>query len=291
MTMGVGRRLTWIAAGAIGIAAAGLAAVLALETSPGGPVLDAGSIDLTPLDRVPAAVWDSLSKKRIYFGHMSVGYDVIAGVEEIRKRKPEVRLEFVETDDLARIEGPAFVHSRVGRNEDPSAKIADFERRMTSPGSERVDIAFVKLCYADVGAATPVAELFAESESALSRLEAARPRTKFVRVSVPLTARPSGLKATLKRLAGRGPDHDADNRAREAFNGLVRSRCRGNLPLFDIAAAESRLPDGTDVAATVGGAAIPSLAPGYTTDGGHLNGAGRLVAARDMLLVLAELAR
>ncbi len=290
ITLAGRRGLLPLAAGTIAVLGV-LAVGLAGDALPGDSMLAADSIDLSPLDRVPAAVWDSLAQKRIYFGHMSVGYDVIAGVEEIRRRKPGVRLAFVETDDLARLESPAFAHSRVGRNGDPSAKIADFERRMTSPGSERVDIAFVKLCYADIGAATPVDEIFAESESALLRLAAARPRTKFVRVSVPLTARPAGLKARLKRIAGRGTDHDADNRARERWNGLLRSKSRDGLPLFDIAAAESRLPDGTVVSVTVGGEAVPCLARCYTTDGGHLNDAGRLVAAREMLLVLAELAR
>lgn len=279
-----------LAAGSIAVAGV-LALAFAADAAPGDVVLAPDAIDLTPIDRVPAAAWDSLATKRIYFGHQSVGYDLIAGIEEIRRRKPQVRLAIVETDDLAGLQGATFAHSRVGRNGDPASKIAEFEQRMASPGADRIDIAFVKLCYADVVKGTPVDELFGRYDQSLARLEAALPRTRFVRVSVPLTTRPAGLKTRLNRLFGRGPDWDADNRARQEFNRLVRSAGGAKRPLLDIAAAESSLPDGTAVAFERDGARIPCLAQCYTTDGGHLNDAGRLVAAREALLVLAEMVR
>lgn len=276
---------------ALSAVAAVVATVVADDNAPGDAMLAENAIDLSPLDRVPAATWDALARKRIFFGHQSVGYDLVAGIEEICRRKPEVRLHVVETDDLSRLDGPALAHARVGVNTDPASKIAHFARIMESPGSETIDIALLKLCYVDVGTATGVDDLHARYEGELARLEAARPRTKFVRTTVPLTARQTGLKAGLKRLAGRVPGNDADNGARAAYNGLVRDRSPGKHPIVDVAASESTLPDGTGVSVRCGGGEYPCLARCYTTDGGHLNGAGRLAAARDMLLVLAELAR
>ena len=67
------------------------------------------------------------------------------------------------------------------------------------------------------------------------------------------------------------------NDNRKAFNGLVRSYCRANhLPLFDIASVESDGGQG-------------DMNAGYSSDGGHLNGAGQTRVAKALCVMLARL--
>jgi hypothetical protein len=62
----------------------------------------------------------------------------------------------------------------------------------------------------------------------------------------------------------------------------------GLAPVFDLARVESTLADGTRSIATWNGRTFPVLAAPYTDDDGHLNQAGRLLAARELLAVLAS---
>jgi hypothetical protein len=272
-----------------------LAVVLAVwltgNAIPGDVMIDPKAVDLSALDRVPAATWEKLARKRVYFGHQSVGYNLIAGIEDIRRTRPQIQLDIVENADLAHLTGPAFAHSRVGSNTDPDSKIRDFVNHIEIAGPAGVDIAFLKLCYADVTAATPVEKLFVTYREAMARIKRDFPHTILVHVSVPLTVPESRPKAWLKKLLGRPRWGYEDNQARAAFNEMLRTEYQGKQPFFDLAAAESTLPNGSAVRLEIGLDTVPCLAKCYSSDGSHLNETGRLVVAREALLVLAESAR
>jgi lysophospholipase L1-like esterase len=82
----------------------------------------------------------------------------------------------------------------------------------------------------------------------------------------------------------------AENARREEFNALMRQAYQGREPLFDLAAVESTAPDGAGAVVEWSGRSIPVLAEAYSEDGGHLNEAGRLRAARELVRVLARVA-
>lgn len=68
------------------------------------------------MDNVSAAGWGELAGKKIFFGHQSVGYDIMEGVSALQKEHPSIRLTIVETTDPSRFDGPVFAHAQVGRN-------------------------------------------------------------------------------------------------------------------------------------------------------------------------------
>ncbi|MGB9116357.1 hypothetical protein [Bradyrhizobium sp.] len=265
--------------------------LLAEKDARGDLMLEAHVVDLSPLERLPPSAWQTLAGKRIYFGHQSVGDDILAGVAEIGRRQPQIHFEIVASDPAALRGRAAFAQSYVGSNGDPESKLRDFTQRMVAAGPGSVDIAFIKLCYVDVVATTRTNELFALYKETMAKLEQMLPQTKFLYVTVPLTAQRTGFRTRVKRLLGMVPGDDADNRSRQAFNELVRSEYRGKRPFFDVAAAESALPDGKRVTCSIGSDAFPCLAQSYTTDGGHLNDTGRLTIARELLLELEKLVR
>jgi hypothetical protein len=108
-------------------------------------------------------------------------------------------------------------------------------------------------------------------------------------VTAPLTIAQGGLKAGLKKLLGRVPYGVAENRRREEFNALMRQAYQGKEPIFDLARIESTAPDGTAVTVDWEGTASPAMVAAYTDDGGHLNTAGKLRAARELVSALAAI--
>lgn len=268
------------------VGAAGASAFLFLgAASPGDIMLRTEDVSLARLEQVDAATWQALAQKRIYFGHQSVGFDILAGVEAIQKALPQIGLDLVAGDPAVLHGKPGLAQSTIGTNCDPASKLRDFQQKLAAAGPDGVDIAVMKFCYVDVLIGTDVDQMFAAYKDTMARLQAAMPKTRLVYCTVPLRTQRATWKERIKRVLGRGDT--AENRLRAAFNAKVRAEYGGKQPVFDIAAAESTLPDGTKV--DNGG--VPCMAACYSTDGGHLNDIGRRAVAAEFLRVLAGLAR
>jgi hypothetical protein len=152
-------------------------------------------------------------------------------------------------------------------------------------------VALMKFCYVDFTPSTNSDSLFRSYEDLITSLRRRYPEVSFVHVTVPLTARPTGLKDTVKRWLGRTVRKDEANRRRGLFNHRLRRTFR-NETLFDLARIESTRPDGTlESFRGRDGTTIAALFPGYTSDGGHLNERGRDLAAAEFARVVAAAAR
>jgi hypothetical protein len=230
---------------------------------------------------------ESISRARVYFGHQSVGYNVVQGLAELAA-EAGVPLRIFEISDSLRDAPTGFLHGRVGRNTDPVSKLESFRRTVASaPG---VDVALLKFCYVDFDDRTDAAALFARYQAAIAELRAVSPGTKIVHVTAPLTTVQGGLKAFVKELIGREPYGLADNLRREQYNELLRRAYEGREPVLDVARIESTTPDGRRFTVESGGKAVPAMVPAYTDDGGHLGPQGRRRVALELVSVLASVA-
>jgi hypothetical protein len=209
-----------------------------------------------------------------FFGHQSVGQNVLDGVRSLANRGEAV---------------PEIEDAYLGENENPLSKIEDFDARLRSGLAEHLDVAMMKLCYIDVTARTDVDALFESYRTTLSALARDYPDVTFVHVTVPITAELTRMSRLRARLTGNdryGPD---ENVARERLNALIRADSAGGQ-LFDLAAVESTRPDGTRVTGRHGGSDYFALHDGYASDLGHLNAAGAEVAAAAWLAAVARAA-
>jgi hypothetical protein len=238
--------------------------------------------------RLSGDVARALRGRTIFFGHQSVGYDIVGGLAALAKERPDLGLRVAEVRSADELSGPVFAHGPIGRNGDPLGKIAAFEAALEAGLGERVDVALFKFCYVDFEPGTDVEAVFARYEETMARLRRRFPRVRFVHVTVPLTTVQSGPKALVRRLLGRRIAQAEENVVRERYNALVRGEYLGVEPVFDLAAAESTRVDGSPVRFEHRGASHPRLAGEYASDGKHLNaGGGRWVAAH----LLASLAQ
>ncbi len=231
----------------------------------------------------------SLETKRIFFGHQSVGGNIMDGVADLVREQPTLGLRVLDLDGVRSTEGGFFAHAKVGRNEYPATKTGEFARLLNEGLASRVDIAFHKYCFADILENTNTKAVFQHYRNTMIRLRAAYPNVTFVHVTVPLMAVQSGPKALVKKMLGRAPDGYQDNFRREQFNELLRREYTGREPVFDLAAIESTAPDGTQETITFKGTSGRTLLPSYTSDGGHLNELGRRRVVEELVVLLAQL--
>lgn len=208
-----------------------------------------------------------LAGKRIYFGHQSVGANLLDGVQALAAENA-VALPVTEVPQASRIDRGGFSHVFVAENGEPLRKLASFAAALGE--GAQVDVALLKFCYVDVKAHTDAEALFARYREAADTMRAKNPRTVFVHVTVPLTVAQIGLKAFAKRTLGRVPD----NVRREEYNELLRRTYAGREPIFDLARLQSVSPNET-----------------RGSDGGHLNAEGRRYLARHLIGVLATALR
>ena len=242
---------------------------------------------------MPEDFWIRLTDVVIFFGHKSVGNNIIDGVRDLVDSHDYIILRIYETKVADRVNGAMFVHAPVGRNMEPESKIAEFKKIMEGGFGEKVDIAFFKFCFADiVSHSNPDAILAAYCET-MEELKARFPEVIFVHVTVPLCAPPKTMKGILKvyikRVLGRSTVLD-NNLVRARYNDLLRERFSGKEPLFDLAEYEALGPDGLRYCILWKGHEVPILVNSYTDDGGHLNVLGRRHVAEQLLIKMLDLA-
>lgn len=230
---------------------------------------------------------ERIAQRRIFFGHQSVGVNLLDGVKQIAASEG-IPLRIVVAHNASNVPPATLGHTYVAENGNPLLKLQSFEQAMGRQATG-LDIALVKLCYVDFNGSTDVRTLFDRYRALIDGLRARNPGTTFVHVTAPLTDVQGGIKATLKGLVGRVPHGVLENTRRGEYNILLRQAYGGREPIFDLARVESTAPDGTPVSVEWKGSIVPAMAPAYTDDGGHLNATGKLRAARELISVLAAI--
>jgi lysophospholipase L1-like esterase len=138
-----------------------------------------------------------------------------------------------------------------------------------------------------MGAKSNPEQMVKDYRSMVDTLARDRPGLRLVHSTMPLTSLEQGRKALLKRTLGRPSAAELDNALRGTYNDALR----GAFPqsaIFDLAATESHAPGVEPALVTRDGKAWATLANELTTDGGHLNPGGQVLAARELLLALAR---
>jgi len=254
-----------------------------------GEVMETKSISLNCLLHVPQSQWDALASKKIYFGHQSVGNNIIDGIKDVLKEHPLIPLTLRATANPEDFQRPVFAHSLIGKNTDPHSKCKAFDALIRSGIGEKVDIALFKFCYVDITGTSDPEKIFNHYSAVLEKLQQDYPTVQFLPVTVPLVSTQKGIKALIKKLLNRKIRGYEDNIKRNQFNKLVRDRFLNIQPIFDLAQIESTNPSATWFSLKNDDNSDQALSPNYTHDGGHLNEQGRKQVAEQLLTLLASL--
>lgn len=226
-----------------------------------------------------------LRSARGYFGHQSVGGDIMNGVTDIL-RDSGTPLPLLELQTVTPLPDAFLLHMPVGKNTEPKTKCDDFKRIVDQELAGNIDYALLKFCYIDIGEDTDVESLFAYYRSVLDDLQARHPDITFIHVTTALRDTPGGFGVWIRETLGRPNRAKLANVKRHEFNELLRAAYAG-APIFDLAASESTYPDGRRETFTLNGKTYYSLIGAYTHDGGHLNELGRRHVAADFIHSIA----
>jgi len=239
---------------------------------------------------VPAATWEKLAKKKIYFAHQSVGFNIMEGIQDVVDENPEIKLHIVETADESDFKAGLIAHSRIGKNLHPDTKINEFVTFINRGIGKKADAAALKFCYVDINAKTDVNKLFSDYDHAIAQLKKKYPDMIIIHFTDPLTVTKTTWKTWLKKLFRKKNiwEYD-DNIKRNEYNELLRKKYEGREPILDIAEIESTYPDGTRCTFEKEGKTYYAMVPEYSIDGGHLNNLGRKKVAEQFLILLARL--
>lgn len=229
---------------------------------------------------------------RVFFAHQSVGEDLVSEIPAVYAAAEVTSPEVIEVsgDPRERSAVPSsdegfFAHTRIGENGDPIGKLEEFDAWMRAGMADRVDVAFIKLCYVDLTGDTDADAVFKRYNQTLTSLERDYPDVTFVVVTTPLSTEPD-LKARIKGLLGRDHPDPKSNAVRERFNELLREQY--GTRVFDVAAFQSTAPDGSRIRGTVAGQEYFALYEGHARDRGHLNDTASAVAAARLMTFLAD---
>jgi hypothetical protein len=240
---------------------------------------------MTIATHISASQWQALEKKRVVFGHQSVGGNIFKGVEHLAKRDG-VNVDINEQRTAPTI--PSISHFYIGKNGDPTSKIQDFAAAINAGAAKGADVAMMKLCYVDFNTTTDAKQVANDYIANLEFLAKSHPETNFVAITAPLTAVQTGIKAWIKRLLGKQPSEYVENAKRAEFNTLLRERYLAAGRLFDLAKIETEAT-GIPCMAQVDGQTVEVLCPEITNDGGHLNERGQLLVGAAFVNFISSL--
>ncbi len=250
----------------------------------------------TSIQKVPQSTWDQLAQKKIFFGHHSVGENILQGLKTLLAEHPNIHLKIINSKEMGnQIARPSLVEGPVGRNFYPYTKLNAFKEKIEAGYGETADIVFFKFCFVDFNPETEINALFTNYRDTLDDLRKKYPDTTFAVISAPLTCYAPGFaglekraKDIIKKIIGKLNIYDYKSANR--FNELLTKEYKGKVPFFDLARYESTRPDGSRNSTIVDGQQNFELVQGYTTDGGHLNTIGQKLIAEQFLLFLANTA-
>ncbi len=113
----------------------------------------------------------NLATKKIFFGHQSVGNNIIQGIRELESEDPRLKLNIVKSADPQAVSGPAFVEFELGHNGSPQSKLDAFAAVLNQGMGAQGGIAILKFCYADIDTSTDIQNLFAAYRNEMNAFE------------------------------------------------------------------------------------------------------------------------
>lgn len=281
-TRAASRRRGWLAANVAAVAVGLFATYLLVR--PETTVVSDGPY------RLGAASQSELTEVaglRTFFGHQSVGQNIIDAIPAIYASQDTPSPTIVESSTPLQASGGYLQHAFIGTNGDPLGKIADFDRIMRSGVASQIDVAAMKFCYIDFNESTDVDQVFNFYQETLGRLSKDYPNVTFLYITVPLTTERSLVTRVKDRLGLSDFNPPADNVIREKFNRKVRAEYSDSGRLFDIAAAQST-SDGIRTLRSYDGAEYYAMESSLASDLGHLNESGATAIGSAFLEAVAQ---
>ena len=241
------------------------------------------------LNLIPKSTWKMLAGKNIYFGHQSVGSDILQGIEDLKKESPWLPITINSLNDVKQNTGIQLIHSSIGKNGDINSKNSSFEEIIVTILSGKVDIAGFKYCFLDFDSTSNIQEIFNNYKATIFSIKKTNPNIRIVHFTVPLTSNQTGIKAFLKNMFGKPVGGAVENVVRNKYNDLLKKEYAKTGFVFDLAGFESTNIDGSVNLFKYNEKYYRHLVSKYIYDGQHLNEMGKRRIAEQFVLYLVNI--
>jgi hypothetical protein len=268
--------------------------MIIIDISEEGSTMYNNEEKLSVLEDISEEAIKELNNKKIFFGHQSVGFNIIDGIEDIVSDNHVLNIKIKEYGSISDFKNYNFLHLKVGENTKPDTKVESFCSYIADDIARYADIVFLKFCYVDINYYSDINAIFNNYKTSINKLKEQYPDTVFVHFTVPLEKQEiniiQSLKNVIKKIIGRNVIKKyQDNLRRSEYNEMILNEYEGKEPVFDLARIESIYPDGKRLQHKINNETYYSMIPEYTDDGGHLNENGRRHVAEQLLIFLANL--
>ena len=115
----------------------------------------------------------TVSRLKVFFGHQSVGQNVIDGLKDLAAANGVSSFRFVSADNMPGDGQGYFADTHIGENHYPIGKCEDFRRVVDRFRQNPPDVAFMKFCYSDIERDSDVQAIFARYCATMDSLKAA----------------------------------------------------------------------------------------------------------------------
>ena len=255
-----------------------------------GGDIDAKTYTFTDMDEISSEAWNEISNQNIFFGHQSVGNNIIKGIDLLQASNNHITLKVNETLKIEAPQQGQFMHSKIGQNSVPESKIDAFIEVIKDPSNQNLDIAFLKLCFVDIKADTDINALFAYYKQAVADIKKQHPNLRIIHFTVPLTELRITWKTKIKEILGNKNLWEYNHLInKNLYNDMLIKEYSGIDPIFDVASIESTYPDGSRNTFKRDGEIYYALISDYSSDGAHLNELGQKIVAEKLLLLLTNI--
>lgn len=240
---------------------------------------------------VENSTYQALNEKKIFFGHQSVGGNIVSGIRLLQSERPDIGLNVLESKSFPSSATPYFAHCLVGKNKDPLSKTREFADIIGSNQGNLPDIALHKYCYVDISGGCGIKSIFNDYSKLMNDLTQRFPDVVFAHCTIPLTTIQKGPKAWVKKLLNKTPYGIDDNISRNEYNKMLLDSYGHTGLVFDLAKHEAAKPSGGYEQFSLNGNQYTCLNRAYTDDGGHLNAVGQRHIADKFLSFLCLVAK
>jgi hypothetical protein len=228
-----------------------------------------------------------IGESHIYFGHQSVGENIVSGLKDIISESKQSGLRVSDLQNTIP-DNNYFLHSKIGNNGDPQSKFIEFAAKVNALSDKKLEIAMMKLCFVDFNKGTNIESIFNSYVKMVDSLQKKYPSLTIIHITVPLKSPPTLIIKIKALIKNRNIDDPEDNITRNRYNELILSKYPQEY-IFDLAKAESTYPDDRRESVSVNGMSSYSLIKEYTDDGGHLNKVGQRIIAEKLINKLFQI--
>lgn len=231
-----------------------------------------------------------INTKNIFFGHQSVGNNILQGIRKSIDNNNSSALRITNLENFNNETSKYFIESKIGFNGDPKSKIYDFCQKVELLSKNNLHIAMMKLCYADIKSNSDINEIFNYYNESIDSLQKKYPKLIIIHFTVPLTAKRNLINRLKDFFKGRPDNSMMDNIARNNFNQLLVNKYPTDR-IFQLAKIESTYPNGRREEFDYQGKTYNSLITDYTDDGGHLNEKAQELIAQKLIYFLSDVSK